>query len=529
MSNTPYKKFSTRETPQTEPIPDSGQVENNAGGFGWAVDKWTRLDRFLILGSEGGTYYVGEQKLTKRNALSVIECIKEDGIRVVNRVVEISEGGRAPKNDPALFVLAMCSGLGDLKTKKLAFSVLPKVARIGTHLFHFVEYVKQFRGRGKLFKNGITQWYLERPPQSLAYQVAKYQSRDGWSHRDILRLVKPVTKDPEINDILGWVVGKNTEPQNELLSAYVQAQTCKASTEVAKLIRAHGLTREMIPTHFLSSTSVWEALLEKMPLGAMIRNLGKMTNIGLLAPMSDATSTVIERITDESLLTRARIHPLGVLVALKAYENPHSTTRKSSMTWNPISQIVDALNDAFYASFGNVTPTNKRTMLALDVSGSMEWNEIAGMTGITPRVGSAAMAMVTAKVEPKWSVMAFSHELVPVSFSPRQRLDDIIRTVSNIRMGGTDCALPMTYALENKIPVDAFYVYTDSETWAGRTLHPKQALDKYRQRMGINAKLVVIGMVSNGFTIADPRDRGMLDVVGFDTATPNIMSDFVLS
>ena len=33
-------------------------------------------------------------------------------------------------------------------------------------------------------------------------------------------------------------------------------------------------------------------------------------------------------------------------------------------------------------------------------------------------------------------------------------------------------------------------------------------------------------MVSNGFSIADPQDGGMLDVVGFDTSTPSIIADF---
>jgi len=33
-------------------------------------------------------------------------------------------------------------------------------------------------------------------------------------------------------------------------------------------------------------------------------------------------------------------------------------------------------------------------------------------------------------------------------------------------------------------------------------------------------------MVSNGFTIADPRDPKLLDVVGFDSATPQLISDF---
>jgi hypothetical protein len=43
---------------------------------------------------------------------------------------------------------------------------------------------------------------------------------------------------------------------------------------------------------------------------------------------------------------------------------------------------------------------------------------------------------------------------------------------------------------------------------------------------GIRAKLVVVGMALNGFTIADPDDAGMLDVVGFDTVTPNLIADF---
>ena len=53
-----------------------------------------------------------------------------------------------------------------------------------------------------------------------------------------------------------------------------------------------------------------------------------------------------------------------------------------------------------------------------------------------------------------------------------------------------------------------------------------QALRQYRERTGIAAKLVVVGMASDGFTIADPADTGILDVVGFDTATPGLISDF---
>jgi hypothetical protein len=87
---------------------------NSAGGFAFAVDDWTRLDRFLILGSEGGSYYATEREADAENAAAVLRCIAADGARVVARIVEISDEGRAPKNDPALFALALAAKLGDV-------------------------------------------------------------------------------------------------------------------------------------------------------------------------------------------------------------------------------------------------------------------------------------------------------------------------------------------------------------------------------------------------------------------------------
>ena len=131
-----------------QPIPGSGQVQNNARGFAWAVDNWTRLDRFLILGTDGGTFYVGERKLTIDNAQAVLDCLAEDGLKTVDRIVEISTNGRAAKNDPALFALAIAAADSNEATRKAALAALPKVARIGTHLFHFMHFVEGFRGWG---------------------------------------------------------------------------------------------------------------------------------------------------------------------------------------------------------------------------------------------------------------------------------------------------------------------------------------------------------------------------------------------
>jgi 60 kDa SS-A/Ro ribonucleoprotein len=83
----------------------------------------------------------------------------------------------------------------------------------------------------------------------------------------------------------------------------------------------------------------------------------------------------------------------------------------------------------------------------------------------------------------------------------------------------------MLWALKAGVKADTFVVLTDNETWAGQ-VHPVQALRQYRERAGIAAKLVVVGMTATGFSIADPKDAGMMDVVGMDAATPQVIADF---
>ena len=120
-------------TPQSEPL-DERQVPNNAGGYAYPVDDMTRLRRFLILGSEGGSYYADERKLTLENAAAVKRCIQQQGLAAIGEIIKISQSRRAPKVGPPLFALAMASTHGDEETRKFALHYLPKVARTGSHL-----------------------------------------------------------------------------------------------------------------------------------------------------------------------------------------------------------------------------------------------------------------------------------------------------------------------------------------------------------------------------------------------------------
>ncbi len=529
-----FEYFSPRVTPQTQPIPGAGQVLNDAGGYTWAVDLWMRLDRFLVLGTEGGAYYSSERQLTVENAQAVAASLQSDGMRAVARIVEISESGRAPKNDPALFALAMAAALGDAATRQAALAALPQVARTGTHLFHFLAYVEAFRGWGRGLRRAVATWYTNKPAAALAYQAVKYQQRDGWTHRDALRLAHPkaLTNQQEILFhwmVKGWeTVGETPHPEEavRLIWAFERVRRVERLNDVIELIERYDLPWECVPSQWLGKADVWRALLPKLPITALLRNLARVTAGGALSALSAEVATVTRKLGDRDVLRKARIHPIAVLAALTTYAAGRGG--RGSLRWEPIPAVVDALDRAFYLAFGNVEATGKRIVLALDVSGSMSGGSVAGVRGLTPRTAGAAMALVTATAEPTVTTIGFSHEMVPLAISPRQRLDDVIRLTDNLPFGRTDCAQPMLWALERGVKADAFVIYTDSETWFGQ-IHPAQALQAYRRKTGIAAKLVVVAMTSNGFSIADPEDAGMLDVVGFDAAAPQVISDFIVS
>lgn len=545
MKNDPLTKISTRRTPQREQA-DPRQIKNHAGGYAFAIDDEMRIRRFLILGTSGGTYYAGERKHTKDNAEELIRFARSHGTRLVELIDEIHTEGRAPKIQPSLFALAVAASEADEEGRRLALSVAPRLLRTGYQLFTFLNYVQQFRGWGPALCKSVGRWYTEREVDKLAYQVVKYRQRDGWTHRDAMRQAHPTTpaEGSARYALFDWLTQQTSElpshPELRIVEGYLRAQTETRQNHWAGLVHEYGLSWEMLPDAALKAPVVWEALLEKgLPQTALMRQLPRLTNLGLLDPLGRGSRVdlVCKQLIDAERLRKARVHPLQVLTAHRTYQ----AGAGRSQSWSPSGPVVDALDEAFYKAFGAVESTGKRFKLALDVSGSMGWGTIAG-SPLNPREASAALALVTANTESSYEVVGFtsgsrrsvygarrgtSAGLTPLSISPRQRLNDAIDAVSNLPFGGTDCALPIQDALQRQQEVDLFVVYTDSETWAGGQ-HVHQALREYRQRVNPDARLAVVGMTSTGFSIAEPGDPGSMDVVGFDLATPQLLSDFAL-
>jgi len=519
------KIYTPNQTPQCEKATPN-QVLNNAGGYAFKVDPWTRLQRFLILGSVGGTYYASERAHTYDNVESLLELVASDGSQVVRKLVAVSLEGRAPKNDHAIFCLALAATHGNEVTKSLAYGAIASVCRTGTHLFTFMQAVNGLRGWSRGLRRGVGAFYDDRNEDQVALQLIKYRQRNGWVHKDVLRLAHP----KKHGKLFQWAVGKEVQTENALINSFEELQKLSAGKKedvkrAIILLKEFHLPWETLPTEFHQVPDIWSAMLPDMPLQAMLRHLNRLTAMGLLANnLCEHTKIVVEKLGSQEAIKKSRLHPMSILTTLGTYAKGQGI--KGDLRWVPNISVCSALDDAFYLSFGNVTPTGKRIYKALDVSGSM--NAAISGTPLTCRSASCAMAMISHRVE-KWvEVGAFGTQMIPVTITPKMSLVDLCRKTQSLPWQGTDCARPILHALQYKIPVDLFEVYTDNETWAG-AIHPFQALKKYRAEMGIDAKLVVIGMTATDFTIANPSDSGMLDVVGFDTATPEIISQFATS
>jgi 60 kDa SS-A/Ro ribonucleoprotein len=509
-----------QNTPQSQPLPDRAMIQNAAGGYVFAIDDWQRLRRFLILGSEGGSYYESERKLTLENASCVRRCLAADGPRVVREIVEVSDLGLAPKNDPAIFALAIATKHSDNITRKLAFDSLAKVCRIGTHLFQFAEARQAIGGGwGRGVRDAIGAWY-ERG--DIIMQALKYQQRNGWSHRDLLRLTHPKTDDARRKAVFDAICrpAKWADVGDRLVQGYLLAQAATDAKTAAKLIADYELPRELVPTQFLTAAEVWAALLPHMGLTALVRNLGNMGKAGLLAPLSDASKIVSEKLASEEQIKRSRLHPFAILLSAKTYSGGRGV--RGSGEWNVVPQVVEALDAAFNLAFHNVEPTGKKHLLGVDVSGSMSMNVLGTLSAAE---AAAAMALVTARTEPNYYVMGFSTQFVDLGISAKDTLPTVLAKTRGRNFGRTDTSVAIKWALANNVGTDLFVIYTDNETWAGDR-HTCEVLNDYRRKTGIPAKLAVVAFTGTNRSIADGGDPGSMDFVGMDAALPQALAAF---
>lgn len=496
-------------------------VQNNAGGYGFQITPQERLERFLLIGSEGGTYYVGEQKLTEENAQGILQLLKTDGLKVVETVVDFAVNSRAPKADAGLFVLALAASFGDQVTKNAAYQAVTSVARTSTHLFTFLANIQNLRGWSRGLRKAVARFYTGKSVDQLAYQLVKYRNRAGFTHRDALRLSHPQTEDAAKNQLFKFAVGKTTEAEvdSKLIQAYGKAQTATGK-ELVSLIQEGRLTWEMVPTSQLNEKAVLNALLENMPLNALVRNLNRFAKAELTKGNSATTKAIVEKLTNEEYVKKSGMHPVNVINSMLTYSSGRSV--KGDGTWSVNQNIVDALQTTFELALKSIVPTNKRILIGVDISGSMN-APVNNMQMSASQIANV-LAVTILKSEKNAEMVWFDTNLQTPTFGRRSSIDEVLR--NSPHGGGTDCAQPIVYAANNLESYDAIIILTDSETWAGPR-HGFEVLASYRKNVNRDVKVIEVALTATGHSMMPSDDKNLLRVVGFDASVIPVIDAFL--
>ncbi|MEB3279576.1 MAG: TROVE domain-containing protein [Lyngbya sp.] len=518
---------SQNQTPQHQPLPgrQAEMTQGRSGGWMFKADIWQILRRCLLIGTANGAYYAGKHELTQEFVDTIQLAIEDNSRRVADEICYASDG-RSINNSAPILALVLLS-MGETPEAKLVFTeIFPQVVRTGSHFYEWLSYTKALRGFGKIVREAGKAWLSNQDVKALAYQLLKYQQRQGFSNRDALRLfhVKPPTEDHNL--LFNWVMNGWDElpsgiPSEALKQIWWYEWLKRHPDQTHKAISQGHLTHEMAAPVGKMDKRAWQLLFNEMPIGAMLRNLGSLTELRILTPKERKNiKRVSQVLNNREHLKKGRIHPIDVLKALKTYQSGGSLG-KSQKTWTVVPQIVHILEKAVELSFDVVEPTNKVFLHAVDISGSMSWNTVSSI-GLTCCEIATVMALVTAKAEKNYVIRGFSTEFIDLGITAKDSFKTAMTKASNQNFGGTDASVAYNWMIRHKFKADMICFWTDNETWAG-TKHTSRALAEYRQKINPNIKAVYVTLAPYNITLVDPKDCNSWDIAGFDPGTPRLI------
>ncbi len=526
-----YQFFTHKQkgTPQTQPISgrEAEMLQGRSGAWMFDAGLWKLLRRCLLIGTAKSTYYAGKRELTDDFIEVLKQGVATDPSRVASEILYASDG-RAINNSAPLLGLVLLS-MGKTSEAKQTFrEIFPQVVRTGSHFYEWLSYTKSLRGFGKIIQDVGTQWLSREDVKGLAYQLLKYQQRYGFSNRDALRLfhVKPPTEAHQ--QLFNWVVKgwdnylPDEIPSQALTQIWWYEWLKHHPDQTHQAIAKGRLTHEMAAPVGKMDKKAWELLFNEMPIGAMLRNLGSLTELGVLR--ADETQNIdrVEKVlNDVNRLKKGRIHPIDVLKALKTYQSGGKVGR-SKKNWTPVPRIVDILDKAVELSFDMAEPTGKVFLHAVDISGSMSWG-VVDSVGLSCCEIATAMALVTAKAEKNYMIRGFSTKFIDLGISRKDSFRSALKKSSDRNFGGTDASVAYDWAIKNQFKADVICFWTDSEIWAG-SKHPSQALAQYRQKVNPKVKAVYVTLAPYRITLVDPKDPLSWDLGEFDPGTPRVIS-----
>lgn len=350
------------------------------------------------------------------------------------------------------------------------------------------------QGCGRSVKRAIIEAIANMSP----YHAMKYPS----AVRDMIRIARPHEK---VNPaVIGYIMrgDHSGDEQFELLHRLKKAED---EEEIVRYILEGKLPYEVVTGSVKKMTpEVWRALFHIAPYFNLIRNLNNFARNGVFDNPTNLEKAV-ERIQNPEAVKKSKLFPFRFFVAYHMLQEFRGSHR-----------IKHALEKAMELSLANIPEIPGKTAIASDVSGSMMSN-LTGDYSVIQCIDLVGIftAAVAKKCEKLPVVLPFESD-VRLDFAEKfYQSETMMEAASAFRAtGGTSLSAPVEYLLKEKIEVDRFIAFTDSEEWVGRGF--LEAWEEYTSRVNPGAKAYLVTLLPYRDAPAPPFIRNVHFIYGWN-------------
>jgi len=529
---------------------------NAAGGKAYALGPEQALARYAATGCFSNTYYVkAEDHLNQ-----VLDLAGECDSEFIAKLAIFARKEGHMKDMPAFLVATLAERSGrwsqeaqglrrkakasegsnveqltkdaiQLEDKAYKASAalkasFPIVIDNGKMLFNFVQIMRS----GKLGRKS-----LGAGPRDLIRGFFA-RNQPNWLFRQL-----SVGTDPSVADIIKMVHPKATTPEHDALFRYLigKAETDKRKKgwkdlpplvkEFEEWKRDRSLPAPAVDFQLLTAAPLtgaqWAQIFRKGQWHFIRQNLNTAIRRGALKADPGLEEFIAERLQDENIIRKARVMPHQLL---STYKHIKSDVPRS---------IVGALHDAMELAVVNAPVAEGRTLVVVDVSGSMGGSITGWRSGVPASkikcidVAALLSAAIVRKNRDSAVLPVDTH--VHSSFRPEPR-NPILTEASRLARfggGGTALSAAFAYANQRRIKVDHVVVISDQESWADRGYYGSgtalmQEWEKLRSR-NRNAKLVCLDIVPGNTHQIDGSHKEILQVSGWNDSVFKVISAFL--
>ena len=481
-------RTTSKQTPADCPV---RIVKNAAGGNALAQSDKLALVSIVLSNMLGGDMYrTGDEVLNKLRGL--VKSIEDKEFVAKAALYARNEFGMRSTSHVLAGELATLNATsGQPWGRDFYNAIIRRVDDMEEILGYYLD-----KNKDKPLPNALKAGFAEAFKRFDAYQLAKYKG-DTRAVKlvDVVRLVRP----------------KPTAKNADALAKLLKGELKNTGTWEAKISKAGQNKNDTEKAE--ARNEAWADLLKENKLGylALVRNL---TNIATDA--DEATfELALKALVDAKSIAKSLVFPFQIYTAYREVESNGRIGKAGR-----IAKIMDALSQALDISCANVPEMPGKTLVAIDISGSMSSG--VSQYGKTNAVTLATLFGVILAKANNADVIQFhdSAKFVPVLKS-RATLDSVKMLAHTT--GGTSFESIFKLINAEKKVYDRIFILSDMQAWVQSDWSPKTMLDRYKSVTGANPFIYSFDLCGNGTMQFPEHNEKVVALAGFSEKVFDLM------